>query len=182
MNNPTVFITGASQGLGREMALEFARRGCNLGLSARREEVLNELRDEILGFSQVDVKVYPLDASDTVSVQTTLQKTGECGLPGSACYSASKAAVAIYMDALRAENHHRKNVDITLLCPGYIDTPMNRDLTVRPFVISTEKGGRILVDKIIAKRKKTFVPSVPWAMVAPIIRNLPTGIIAKIFS
>lgn len=74
MNNPTVFITGASQGLGREMALEFARRGYNLGISARREEVLNELRDEILGFSQVDVKVYTLDASDTLSVQATLQK------------------------------------------------------------------------------------------------------------
>lgn len=36
-------ITGASSGLGRGMALEIAARGGNLGLLARREELLNEI-------------------------------------------------------------------------------------------------------------------------------------------
>jgi short-subunit dehydrogenase len=45
--NKVVMITGASSGLGRGMALEIAARGGNLGLLARREDLLNEIVDEI---------------------------------------------------------------------------------------------------------------------------------------
>lgn len=40
-------ITGASSGIGKGLALEIAARGGCLGLLARREEVLNEIVDEI---------------------------------------------------------------------------------------------------------------------------------------
>lgn len=42
-----ILITGASTGLGRAMALEFARRGARVGLIARREEHLKSLQAEI---------------------------------------------------------------------------------------------------------------------------------------
>ena len=42
-----VLITGASSGIGRALALELARRGANLGLVARRQEVLDEIVAEI---------------------------------------------------------------------------------------------------------------------------------------
>lgn len=42
-----VFITGASSGLGRAMALEFANRGAHVGLLARREAELQTLATEI---------------------------------------------------------------------------------------------------------------------------------------
>ncbi|MDL0432724.1 SDR family oxidoreductase [Marinobacter sp. TBZ242] len=45
----TILITGASSGLGEGMAREFAARGNNLALCARRTERLDELRDELLG-------------------------------------------------------------------------------------------------------------------------------------
>lgn len=44
----TILITGASSGLGEGMAREFARRGDNLALCARRTERLEELREELL--------------------------------------------------------------------------------------------------------------------------------------
>ncbi len=44
-------VTGASTGIGRAVALELARRGCAVGLMARREELLRELADEIASFS-----------------------------------------------------------------------------------------------------------------------------------
>ncbi|MFL1381530.1 MULTISPECIES: SDR family oxidoreductase [unclassified Nocardiopsis] len=47
MSRGTVVITGASAGLGAEMARQFAALGYDLGLSARRTDRLEELRAEI---------------------------------------------------------------------------------------------------------------------------------------
>ena len=41
-----MMITGASSGIGRGIALEVAARGANVGLLARREELLNEIAGE----------------------------------------------------------------------------------------------------------------------------------------
>ena len=43
----SVLITGASSGLGEAMALEFARRGYHLALTARRVEALEGLASRI---------------------------------------------------------------------------------------------------------------------------------------
>lgn len=245
MNKQVTFITGASDGLGRQMAIEFARRGYNLAISARREAMLNALRDEIKTFSDVRVEVYPLDVSDVAAVQETLphaakdfgkldivianaglgiyQKVGTGdfnnmknmidvnvtgalatidtavrifkqqgfgqivglasvaavrGLPATNGYSASKAALRTYLDSLRAELWNEE-ITVTTLSPGYIDTPMNSDVDNRPFVISAEKGGKLLVDNILKKVKHAYVPSMPWALLAPILSKLPDFIAAK---
>ncbi|MCL2534002.1 MAG: SDR family oxidoreductase [Nocardiaceae bacterium] len=57
-----ILITGASSGLGRGMAREFASRGRNLALAARRTERLEELRDELLAaHPQITVAIRTLD-------------------------------------------------------------------------------------------------------------------------
>ncbi len=71
----TVVITGASAGIGRALAVEFARRGYHLGLTARRLGVLEELRTELLGNSQGDLRVElaVLDVDQDATVGPTLK-------------------------------------------------------------------------------------------------------------
>ena len=100
------------------------------------------------------------------------------GMPKSSAYSASKAGLAIYLEAVRAELY-KKNVDVTVLYPGYIDTPLNNMMKKRPFLISVEKGAEIIA-RLIGKRvKSSTVPVYPWNVVGRLMKVLPTGVIAK---
>lgn len=55
------WITGASSGIGRATALEFAKRGCRVALSARNREALESLVREI---GEDRALALPLDAAD----------------------------------------------------------------------------------------------------------------------
>jgi short-subunit dehydrogenase len=61
----TILITGASSGLGAEMARQFAARGHDLALCARRTEKLEALRDQISASSTgARVEIRALDVTD----------------------------------------------------------------------------------------------------------------------
>ena len=58
-------VTGASQGIGEALATELAARGHNLIITARREEVLNNLAAGLTDKYGVDVEVRPVDLADS---------------------------------------------------------------------------------------------------------------------
>jgi len=61
----TILITGASSGLGRGMAREFAAMGRNLALCARRTDRLEELKQELEGkHADIKVSIKALDVLD----------------------------------------------------------------------------------------------------------------------
>lgn len=60
----TVLITGASSGIGTELARQLGARGYNLELVARRRERLDELAGEVRAASGVQVRVHPANLSD----------------------------------------------------------------------------------------------------------------------
>jgi short-subunit dehydrogenase len=65
MTAKTILISGASSGLGAEMARQFAARGHDLALCARRVERLEQLREEILGeHPGLKIEVKDLDVTD----------------------------------------------------------------------------------------------------------------------
>jgi short-subunit dehydrogenase len=63
-----VWITGASSGIGRALALEMARCGARLILSSRRERELRAVADEC-GQLGVEARVLPLDLDDLAGMQ-----------------------------------------------------------------------------------------------------------------
>jgi short-subunit dehydrogenase len=63
-NQSTVVITGASSGIGTELARGLARRGFPLLLVARRRERLDDLANEVGKEYSVGVEVMALDLSD----------------------------------------------------------------------------------------------------------------------
>ena len=56
-----VLITGASSGIGKELAKQFAKKDHNLILVARREELLQELEEELEKDYLVNVICYSCD-------------------------------------------------------------------------------------------------------------------------
>ncbi|HEY9563064.1 MAG TPA: SDR family oxidoreductase [Nocardioides sp.] len=61
----TILISGASAGLGAEMARQFAHHGNDLALCARRTDKLEELRDEILNLHpERRIEIRQLDVND----------------------------------------------------------------------------------------------------------------------
>jgi short-subunit dehydrogenase len=61
----TVFITGASSGIGQELARQYARTGATLGLVARRAEVLRQLAASL----GVPAVTYPVDVADVPAMR-----------------------------------------------------------------------------------------------------------------
>ena len=68
-------ITGATGGLGKEIAKEFAKNGCNLFLTGRNNDKLNSLKNELEN-SQNEIKIDFKDAdlSDDNEIQTLIEK------------------------------------------------------------------------------------------------------------
>jgi short-subunit dehydrogenase len=238
----TVFITGASSGIGRALALELAGRGYDLFLTARRLDALEQLRAEIATRDPARrVEVRRLDVTDDADVAAAIEEAaatfGRCdivvanagvgnsgrvgegnvergrlivetnligaiatidaavalfrrqgggqivgvgsvagvrGLPGSSSYSASKAGIAAYLESVRAETH-REPITVTTIAPGYIDTAINRDMKRRPFLIDVNKGARLMADLIERGVGYATVPRLPWTVIAPLLRVLPTS-------
>ena len=60
MVDKVIWITGASSGIGKALAIKFAKEGWKVAISARRENLLNEIAK-----TYNDIFPYPLDVTDS---------------------------------------------------------------------------------------------------------------------
>ena len=69
MNNKVIWITGGSSGIGKALAYKFANEGWQVALSARREELLNEISK-----SNNNIHTFPLDVLDVEKCKEVFNK------------------------------------------------------------------------------------------------------------
>lgn len=73
LHGQTALITGASAGIGRETARALAADGANVVLTARREERLRKIAEEIEAEHGVETLVVPTDVTDETDVEATVE-------------------------------------------------------------------------------------------------------------
>ena len=104
------------------------------------------------------------------------------GMPKTATtYAATKAGVAHLAEGLRAEMLN-KPIKVSVIYPGYIRSEMNERVKNVPFIVSTEKGVRAMVDAIEREKPRAHVPAWPWAPVGVAMRYLPLPLAKKLMS
>jgi len=78
LKNKVVIITGASSGIGRALAKEFAAKGARLSLGARRTELLEQLQQEL---PETEILITKTDVSDEndcrVLIEATIRRFGQ---------------------------------------------------------------------------------------------------------
>lgn len=65
LKNKTVWITGASDGIGKELAIQLAELGAKIILTARSTDKLNEVKNSLKGTGHI---VYPMDLMDVAAI------------------------------------------------------------------------------------------------------------------
>ena len=99
----TVWITGASSGIGEALAIEISKYGANLVLSARREDVLNSVAENC---GSANTLIVPLDVTQEEQIadatKTVLDRFGKVDLLiNNAGISQRSLAVDTQMDTYR---------------------------------------------------------------------------------
>lgn len=127
MGKRTVFVTGASQGIGAEIALEFAREGYDVAMSSTRVEKLGPVAERVEGTGARAVTVQ-LDVCSHASIEQAMSEV-VAGL-GHVDVLINNAGVAVKKAALE-------------ITPEEWDTVIDTNLTGTFFI--TQQMGRHLV-------------------------------------
>jgi NAD(P)-dependent dehydrogenase (short-subunit alcohol dehydrogenase family) len=225
------WVTGASTGIGRRLALELAREGYTVAATARDEERLATLVGEASGLPG-KIATFPCDVADAEAMQRTVASiegqlgpivlavfnagiffpvkgdalgienfasvfrinlfgvihglvpvvdsmhmhgrghiaivgsiTGYGGVPLSAAYGASKAALNNMAEALKFD-FDKMNIRIQMINPGFVDTPLTKRTKFPMPGLMTVDGA---VSRIIAGLKNggfeiSFPRRLSWPM------------------
>lgn len=74
IKDKVVVLTGASDGIGKHVALKLAKEGSKLALVARNEERLNQVREECVKLGSPKVETYVCDISKKEDIKQTINK------------------------------------------------------------------------------------------------------------
>ncbi len=226
-----ILITGATSGIGKQLAIDYQAEGHQVWALGRNEEILTELAKKGLHVGRVDLtnrresldwfgslksidlavlnagtceyidmpdfdsdKVIRVMRSNVESMAISIEgvlpalragvsphlvgvgsSAAYVPLPRAEAYGGSKAAVAYMLETLRIELV-RENIDVSLVCPGFVKTPLtDRNDFPMPFRISTEEASRVIRQGIAARKKEIHFPK-RFTLLLKIMAVLPTAL------
>lgn len=74
ISGKTIVVTGASEGIGREIVLALAKRGANLALVARNQESLGKVLAEVTELGSPNSKIYVCDIQKLSDIQSCVKQ------------------------------------------------------------------------------------------------------------
>lgn len=225
-----VLITGASSGIGLQLARDYAADGWHVTACGRNEERLETLRQ---AFPQIETCVFDItDLADTRAalsgklVDLAILCAGTCEyldhgvveaekvhrvmltnfsgpvncldsllpqmqpgsrvalvgstasmvpLPRAEAYGASKAALAYFARSL-AQDVKRQQVGITLVQPGFVDTPLTqRNDFAMPMIVDVVQASRF-IRRGLAKGKAEIAFPALFAFILRVTSRLPLAL------
>jgi NAD(P)-dependent dehydrogenase (short-subunit alcohol dehydrogenase family) len=125
--------------------------------------------------------IAPMKARGAGTLVGIASVAGFRGIPGASAYSASKAALISYCEALRVEVR-RSGVRVATVCPGYIATPMTaQNPYPMPFIIPADDFARRCAAAI---DRQASLAIIPWqmAIVGRIYRWLPNALFDRVMA
>ena len=140
-----VFITGASSGIGSELARQLSKKGAILGLVARRKEMLGALCEEI-GRSGANARIFTADVTDESAVHAAAESLrNEFGRIDVLIANAGIGGSPKSPDKLNAEDFARV-VNVNLI------GAVNSVSAVLPAMIERKSGHLVAISSLAAYR------------------------------
>jgi short-subunit dehydrogenase len=234
-----IVIIGASSGIGRELALIYAKSGNMVGISGRRVDLLTHIRDvypQNIHIAEHDISkgdnqeiveriIKTIGGLDILIISAGIgfenkelhwnlekqtiatnitgfteivnwgykfflnQKHGQIvgissiaairGIDSCPSYSASKAYISNYLEALRIKaKKDKQTIFITEVMPGFVDTQMAKGDGLF-WVASVNKAARQIITGIEKRSAKVYVTR-RWRLIAYLLRVLPDKIYEKL--
>jgi len=75
LKNKVAVVTGASDGIGKEISLKLAKDGARLALVSRNKEKLEEVVKECMGLGSPDARSYPCDLRNPEQIKQVVSQT-----------------------------------------------------------------------------------------------------------
>lgn len=106
---------------------------------------------------------------------------GNYPLPMAPAYAGAKAGLARFAEALGLRMR-KYDVAVTLVVPGFIDTPMIAGVTEpKPFLISADRAAQIILGKLAARPRRIVLPW-QFAVLMALSRLVPQALVRAVLS
>lgn len=141
-------VAGASEGLGAEYANELARRGLNLILIARREELLQTLAKQLSEKYKIRAKPLVLDLSLPDAAEQVIERTMDFDI-GLLVYNAAYSAVGPLLDHTMDEHMLELHTNI--------HTPYKLVYLLGQHLLQRGRGGIVLMSSLSAFQGSAYI-------------------------